>query len=267
MKHLFYPVLLGLGLAGCSQAAQEESATPPRLTPEFASPASSGTGTAAAAPGRSVIYHGELKLAVDNFEQAASQTDQLLREHAAYVGTAHETRSEGQHWQEMTIKVPPTEFMPLLQALGRLGRIESKDVTSADVTADVLEAGSRLRARQASESRYQLLRRQAKTPAEIQLLEEQARQARAEIAAAQVQLKDYGRQSTWASLTLRYYQVIAAAEITSPEPPAVPRLLAAFNRGWSVLVAVAVVLTTVWPLLLLGAAGGWLWRRRPHAAA
>ncbi|MCB2376645.1 DUF4349 domain-containing protein [Hymenobacter sp. BT635] len=262
MKHLLYPVLLGLALAGCSQAEQEESVIYPQAAADSSSPLSS-----AVAPGRpaetarSIIYHGELSLAVDNFEQVSGQVDRLLTEHGAFVSTAHETRADGQHRQEITIKVPPTQFMPLLQTLGKLGRIENKDISSSDVTADLLHVSNELKTKREAESRYAQLLKQAKTPAEIQRLEAQVSQVRAEITASEAQAKTWTGQSTWATLTLRYFQHIPAEEAAPPMPDAAPRFLAAFNRGWSLVVSVAVLLTNIWPLLVLGIGGSWLWRR------
>jgi hypothetical protein len=40
-----------------------------------------------------------------------------------------------------------------------------------------------------------------------------------------------------------------------------PRFLTAFYRGWSVVLGLVVVLTNLWPLLLLGAAVVWGVRR------
>ena len=38
----------------------------------------------------------------------------------------------------MTLQIPPRQFVALVSALGKLGHIENKDISSADITADVL---------------------------------------------------------------------------------------------------------------------------------
>ncbi|RZK19313.1 MAG: DUF4349 domain-containing protein, partial [Hymenobacter sp.] len=65
----------------------------------------------------------------------------------------------------------------------------------------------------------------------------------------------------WATLRLRYYQPLSATDTDEPLPAFGPQFQVAFNRGWSVIVEFAVVLTNIWPLLLLGSLGTWGWRR------
>ena len=280
MKRLIYPVLFGLGLAGCSQAKQEafpeSSAEIPvaqPLTPALPRPgaaAAAPTPAPAAAPAASpsIIYQGELNLAVDNFEQASAAIDRLLLKHRSYLSTAHETRTDGQHRQEMTLKVLPGEFLALVADLGQLGRIESKDVSSADVTADILQVASGLAARQATAARYQQLLTQATSPAEIRRLAEQERQVRQELAADQARLQQLGARSAWATLTLRYQQALPEAAPQVVAPVFAPQFLAAFYHGWSFLLSGLVVLTNLWPVLLAAglAFGATRWWRLRHPA-
>lgn len=263
MKHLIFPVLLGLGLVGCSQSANKEpldSTTNTTSTKQQAEVASERMPLVQP-PSRNVIYNGELDLAVDDFAQASAGIEALLQQHRAYLSTAHETRADGLHRQEMKIKVHPTEFSALVSALSKLGRIETKDVSSADVTADVLDAAATLSAMQRSDAKYQQLLTNVTNLAEIRRLEEQARQARLDVAAAQANLQQLGVRSAWATLTLRYYQVLPDAAPISPMADFTPRFWESFNRGWSLLLGLVIVLTNVWPLLLLGGAGAFAFRR------
>jgi len=201
---------------------------------------------------------------VDNFEQASASINRLLVQHGSYLSTAHEERANGQQRQEMTIKVPPTEFAALVAALGRLGHIENKDIASTDVTADLLQAATNLDAKQVAVAKQQQLA-SAANPAEARRLEEQTRQLRLDLAADQAKLQQLGARSTWATLTLRYYQVLPAPEPTAPLPTFAPQFLAAFYRGWSVVLSILVVLTNFWPLGLLGGVATWAvrrWRQR-----
>ena len=207
-------------------------------------------------------------MAVDDFEQASDNIDRLLLRHKSYLNTAHETRANGQHRQEMTLKVLPTEFTALVADLGKLGRIENKDISSADVTADMLQAATDIATKQATDTKYQQLLNQATNPAEVRHLEEQTRQLRLTLAADQARLQQLSARSTWATLTLRYFQVLP--EVTPPvvAPVFAPQFLAAFYHGWSFLLGVLVVLTNLWPLLLLGGLGlgAVRWWRLRHPA-
>jgi hypothetical protein len=295
MKYLIFSALLGLGLAGCSSAPQsstqamvDESPTattpPPTLTASTGSSltdttlaaTSVRTGTldtrlsspAASAP-RSVAYQGEMSLQVDNFEQATSRINQLLDQYGAYPSAAHETRANGQHYQEMTLKVPATDFLHVVAALAELGHIDNKDITATDVTAELVTLSTRVNARQATVTKNRQLLAQATSPAQLRQLEDQSRQLQAELAAdkARLQQLGLGTQGLWATLHLRYTQMVPTAEPSAPLPAFAPQFLASFNTGWAFILNVLIVVTNVWPLFLLGAIAWpvlrWWRRRRP----
>jgi hypothetical protein len=263
MKYLIFPVLFGLGLAGCSQANPEETVATTQETHQARQaldpvPASKPS---LPEPTSSMIYTGELNLAVDDFDQASARLNDLLLQHHAYLSTAHETRSNGQHRQEISLNVKPSNFLELVTALGKLGRIESKDISSADVTADVLATAAEVNEQATAQAKTDQQLAKAATPADRTRLAAAAQQQRAALAAAQARLQQLSSRSTWATLTLRYYQTLPSTEITAPELAFVPRFLEAFNRGWSFVLGVVVVLTNVWPLLVLAGIGTWGARR------
>lgn len=217
-----------------------------------------------------MVYRGELSLTVDNFEQTSATIDQLLATHHAYLDTAHESRTDSEHQQDMTIKVWPAEFTTLVAALGKLGRIDRKDITSADVTADLLDSSNALQTKQTSTTQLRALLAKTTGATPRRHLEEQLRQAQQEAEATQAHLQEARVQSRWAVLQLHFTQVLPATELPSPLPAFLPRWHTAFNDGCSVLFEIAIVLTTLWPLLLLGAIGAGAiryWRRRHPATA
>ena len=287
MKYLILPVLFGLGLAGCSQSAQKETAettavsTPdaaaaPELSPPLPAPAAaSAEGATArpeavahakAEPGHSVAYQAELNMEVENFDQATDRINALLDQHGAYLGTAHESRADGQRRQEMTLKVPPAQFIPLVAALGKLGHIETKDITSADITAEMLATAAHLAEQQAADDRLRQELTRATSPTEKTRLESQLRRQGVEAAGTQAQLQQFGDRAKWATLQLRYYQVLPLAAPAPPMPDFSPQFLTAFYRGWSVILGLLVLLTNLWPLLILAPAAWWglrRWRQHP----
>lgn len=291
MKFLIIPVLLGLGLAGCSQSksddtfAEAKQEHPVRRTPATAA-AALPTSTSApeandqagapeavaiakAQPGHSVAYQAELRMAVDDFDKATDRINTLLEQHGAYLGTAHETRADGQRRQEMTLQVPPRQIVPLVSALGKLGHIENKDIAAVDITADMLDNAAQLDKQQAAEALTRQQLAKVTNSAERARLESEAQRQRAETEATQAQLQKHGAQANWAALTLHYYQVLPTTEPTNPEPPVAPRFHQAFGWGWALLMELAIGLAYVWPVLLMAVLGAWglhRWRLRQAAA-
>jgi hypothetical protein len=287
MKRLILPALLGLALAGCSSSQDEASTDAPTQTiaseakspalppmpaaePEAAPVSAAATAAPVAKPARNIIYQGELELAVTDFNQATTRINHLLEQNDAYLGTAHETRADGQHSQEMTIKVPPGKFVDLVTALSQLGHVENKDVASSDVTADVLQTAKTLANKQVAAAKLQQQLAKTTNKDEAGRLQTQASQLQADLAADQAKLQQLGSRSTWATLQLRYHQPLAATDTDEPQPAFAPQFQVAFYRGWSVVMSIAVVLTNIWPLLVLSGLGAWgwrWWRLRPQIPA
>ncbi|MDQ2792971.1 MAG: DUF4349 domain-containing protein, partial [Bacteroidota bacterium] len=139
--------------------------------------------------GHSVAYQAELRMAVDDFDKATDRVNELLERHGAYLGTAHETRADGQRRQEMTLQVPPHQFVALVSALGKLGHIEAKDIAAADITADALATAARFGAQQANETQTRQQLARATSPAERARLEGEIRRQRVETETTQAQLQ------------------------------------------------------------------------------
>ncbi|QKG56631.1 DUF4349 domain-containing protein [Hymenobacter sp. BRD128] len=217
-----------------------------------------------------MAYQGEINLQVDNFEQATSSINQVLDQYGAYPSAAHQTRANGQHYQEMTLKVPATDFLHVVAALAKLGRIDTKDISSTDITAELVTLNTRVNAGQATAARYRQLLAKATSPAQLHQFEDQNRQVQAALAAdkARLQQLGLGTQELWATLHLRYTQTLPTTEPSTPLPAFAPQFLASFNNGWTFVLNILVVLTNLWPLLLLGAVV-WpvlRWWRRRHPA-
>lgn len=280
MKNLIFPVLIGLGLAGCSQSTKDKKGVAIAQFPATESPAERPPAPAKLpadlpqAPttpvDRTVVYEGKMELVVDHFERASASIDSLIKQHGAYLGTAHETRSDGRPHQQMTIKVHPEQFSLLVAALGRLGRVENKDVASADVTADILAASNALSEKQTVRAKYQQLLAKTTDPAQVQRLVEQEHQAQTDIVTAQNQLRQFGAQSKWATLSLYFYQLLPSPEPSERLPAFAPQFLESFTRGWAVVLGLLVLLTNLWPLVLFGGASAWglhRWRMRRQTPA
>ncbi|OON70250.1 DUF4349 domain-containing protein [Hymenobacter sp. CRA2] len=282
MKRLLYPALLGLALAGCAQAEKDDRAAAQETESSTVQPGS-GAATSYPSPAatsglpaqtagltqhpanRSVIYHGEMSLRVDDFEQATDRLEALLNRHGAVLGTAHETRANGQHQQNLTIKVKPEQFRALVSAIGKLGRIERKDVESSDVTADLLAARDSASAKQTAATRAR--QQAAATPGRSAELTTRAGQLQEAAEDARAIAKSLGVQTQWATLTLHLYQLVPDEETTEPLPAYGPQFAAAFVRGGSALLSTLVVLTNIWPLALLGGVSYWAMRRWRRVAS
>ncbi|MCA8830771.1 DUF4349 domain-containing protein [Hymenobacter pini] len=224
--------LLGLLLGSCAQ--HKEEATVAEETPQqlVVPPAANLPGVPLGRlwqTHRPVIYQADMRMRVTDFEAATVQLDTLLYQHGAYLAEAHEASDDGRHSQHLTIRVPSARFLPLTFALGRLGYVERKDISSRDLTSEQLQVRTQDTVTSVLSAHDKLL----------------------------------AEEATMGTLNLAYYQPVPAE--MGPQPLLAPRLQAGLRFGWHLLGEFVVALTYLWPLTLVLA--GWLtyrrWRRLP----
>ncbi|HEX8427545.1 DUF4349 domain-containing protein [Hymenobacter sp.] len=236
------------------------------------SPAQTITATAAPAATRKLIYHAEVRVKVDDLDQANARMDSLTRTYGAYVSDASETRQDGERQHQMKIRVVPSRFQAMLGSLNGLGTLVTKTLSTDDVTAEHADVSARLGTKRALEQRYIALLGQAKKVSDILEIEEKLAQVRGDIESTEGRLKTLNDQVAYSTITLNYFQEIT---LNAPDAPVISfssRLVQSFYDGWELLTGLVLALVTAWPLLLGGALGVWglrAWRqrRRQRAAA
>jgi hypothetical protein len=285
MKMYAWIVSLGLACVACSAPNQKSTAedkamevallqqapaeAPAALTTADAvgqaAPATPARATAAPAASRKLIYHAEVSMKVSDLGRANARIDSLTQAYGAYVSDAAETRQAGEWEHKMTIRVLPAQFSALLAGLNGLGTIESKTLSTDDVTAEHADVSARLRTKRALEQRYVALLSQAKKISDILEIEQQIGEVRGDIEATESRLKTLNDQVGYSTITLTYFQVIPLDTPDAPVLSFASRFTQAFYQGWELLTGMVLVLVTAWPLVVLGGAGFWVlraWRQR-----
>lgn len=271
---LFFALAVG-GQSGCSKAAKEPAASdtamlnappPPPQVPapagDAASPAPPQPRSAQVPAARLLVYHAEVRLKTDAMARAAARLDSLVRRSGGYLSAAAETRADGEWRQETTIRVPPAQFQALLGGLASLGTIEEKKLSTDDVTAEHADVAARLAAKRAVERQYTALLSRAQKIKDILDIEAKLGEAREEIEATESRLKTLNDEVAFSTITLTLYQPLPQAVPDAPVVSLGSRVVEAFYDGWQLLTSLLVGAINLWPVLLLGAGGWWLWRRR-----
>lgn len=267
------PLLLLLGACGRKHEVAQAEVTADMMAPypsadaavSEAPDAEESARAVMPAASRKIIYHATVRVKVDDLVRANTRMDSLTRTFGAFVSEAAETREDGQWEHKMTIRVLPNLFPTLLNKLNGLGTLESKELTTDDVTAEHADVAARLRTKRALEQRYAALLGQAKKVSEILEIEEKLGEVRGDIEATESKLKTLNDQVAYSTITLTYYQLLT---LNTPDTPVISfgsRLVEAFYNGWKLLTSLVLALVTAWPLLLGGSMAVWglrAWRMR-----
>ena len=218
---------------------------------------------------RLLIYHADLRLKVQNLSRASTSLDSLVRRHGGYVSGATEVREETEWRQAMTIRVLPSHFQPLMAALRGVGTVESKKLTTDDVTAEHADVAARLRTKRTVEQRYVALLARARKISEVLEIESKIGEVREEIESTESRLKTLNDEVAYSTIALTCYQPVAQPVHDAPVLSFAGRLVDSFYTGWSFLTSFLLGMVAIWPFLLLGGFA-WLalrrWRRTVRQA-
>ena len=263
-------VVAGAGVAGCSgrtDRSATSSATSNASAAQAAGRASGGAANQAAplAAGveRQVISTATLRIEVADVGGATTRAGQLAVEAGGFVAGSEESGASDERRARVTLKVPGDRFDRLVVSIAGLGDVQSKQVSTEDVTEQVVDLDARLRAARAGADRLQQLIARAATVTEVVGVEAELARRTAEIESLEGRLRVLSDKVDLATVTLA---------LSPPQTPAdgeLPGFLSGFRGGWRALRATAVLgsaaigalLPWLVPLALLGFASRLSWRR------
>jgi hypothetical protein len=211
---------------------------------------------------RLLIYHADVRIKTTSMAQAAARLDSLVRQSGGYLSAATETRADGEWRQETTIRVLPRQFQALLNGLAGLGTVEEKKLSTDDVTAEHADVAARLVSKRAVERQYTALLSKAQKIKDILEIEAKLGEVREEIEATESRLKTLNDEVAYSTITLTLYQPILQSVPDAPVVSLGSRTVEAFYGGWELFTSLLIGVVQFWPLVLLGAGGWWLFRRK-----
>ena len=279
---LVLPALLLVAACGGTGAASDNAATPmgEARSGQAASASSAGSGggpTRLSARGpahgrpatmqRAVISRGELELQARDVARARDDVLRLLHRWDGQV--SHEETGADPHGRmtsvSLELRVPSADFDTAMTELAGVARTVHQQISSEDVTTQVIDVNARVRAKEDALRRIEALLAHARNLGQIIAIE-------TDLGNRQAELDSLKQQQAW----LRDQTSLSTIDmsIDRTAPPVHHRhqaqgLLAGLATGWHALVATAVALLTVVGValpfvLVLGVVVVplWVWWRR-----
>lgn len=135
-------------------------------------------------------------------------------------------------------------------------------VKPQDVSEEYVDVTTRLATKKEVRDRYvEILRSKAKTVKEVLDAEEKIRVIQEEIEAAEGRLKYLNNRTTMSTITLNIYEELEANATTVYKKSYFSKLKESFSTAWDTVENLSLGLVAIWPLLILGGLGIFLWRR------
>jgi Domain of unknown function (DUF4349) len=207
---------------------------------------------------RKLIKNGALVFKVNDLGEAKKQIDKLIKEANGYPSTETQTNYDERLQYTLTVRVPANSFDEFINNVLKLAdKVESKNITTEDVTEQFIDIEARLKTKKELETRFREILKQAKTVEEILSIETQLSNVRTEIESAEGKLNYLKSQIAMSTLTITYYEVIGTDFGFGS------KFVHSLREGWDNLLLFLIGLTSIWPFVLaLVGAGFWFWRRR-----
>lgn len=248
----------GAELAGDDSAAGE-SATGEALA----------AGAQVAGEGRDVIYTAELVVRVDDVEAASRSARDLVAASGGYVAQ-QSADLEGRTDASITLRVPPGGFDGLIDDLAALGEVLQRNLSTRDVTDQVVDLERRIDNAKVSAERLRQLLAEADGVPNVLAIEAELTKRETEIEVMTGQLQVVRDQVDLSTLTVRFTEVSETAPKVNDDLPGFVRSFKAgavtvANIGLGLLAVVGFLL----PFLPFAALGWFGWRlyRRRHPKA
>ena len=93
---------------------------------------------------RSIIHTGDITVRVPDVNQKAAQAEALAAGAGGYVGGDDRQIDAGQSTATLTLRVSADRFDATLNAIALLGKEQSRNVSTQDVTSQVIDIAARL---------------------------------------------------------------------------------------------------------------------------
>lgn len=103
---------------------------------------------------RKVIYTANVRLTVKDYKQIRAQLEQLVKKHQGYLVNSSESKTNEYQSGNFTYRVPQAEFDAFLKEIQKLDASSPEiNIQGTDVTEEMVDLESRLKAKQAMEKR------------------------------------------------------------------------------------------------------------------
>ena len=214
---------------------------------------------------KKIIKNASLTIEVKDYKVYSAALNSLVKRFGGYISNEQETQSQERLENKVKIKVPVAQFQDLMTALNNSGeKVNDKQVSSEDVTTEVVDTKSRVEAKKKIRQRYIDFLQQAKSMADILSIQQEINGVQEEIEMAEGRVEYLNHSAAYSTVDLYYFQQLTAPLPRDGSPTFGNKIAEAFRGGWEVLKDILVVIITVWPLWLASIIALIIYKKKKH---
>lgn len=195
-------------------------------------------------PDRQVIRNADLTIRVEDVRSSVGQVNAITSSVGGRTSQQSVTTEGESVYASLTLRVPAASLDEVLGRLGGLGDVQSVNITTEDVTTQVVDLDARIKALQASVDRLEELLAQATSAADLVEIERELSARQAELDSLVAQRAAFADAVALSTVSVWLSPASEAAEFTPPG------FLAGLESGWNALRSVIATLITALGFLL-----------------
>lgn len=207
---------------------------------------------------KKVIKTGGLSYRVQSTKEEYNRLNGLLEKYEAYISSENENKGYDRVNYNVSIKVPPQNFDPLIADITKDKKLDNRWVNTDDVTERYYDLQSRIENKKKLEERYLEILKQANKISDILEVERNLNQVRSEIESLQGQFKLLNHRINFSTIDISFYELIPYELDQEQRPGFGTRLLNAMSAGWQGFQTFIVYLLALWPFGLLALGVVWV---------
>lgn len=209
-----------------------------------------------------IIKTANVVLELNDYTTYNQTIHNSTKRYGAYIASEQQTEKFGKLENSLSIKVPVDQFEPMMNALPADGvKVIEKNITSEDVTGEVVDTRARTEAKKQVRDRYLDLLKQAKNMKDILEVQNEINNIQQDIEAGTGRVNYLVHQAAYSTINLTYYQFLPGSKTPDDNPSFFDKVTAAFGNGLSIISGFILLMITFWPFVIAGALAWLIFRK------
>lgn len=198
-------------------------------------------------PQRKLIKNAVLSFETDSMELRKQLIDRAVEQFGGYIANEEHYASYDRENVAVTVRVPGAHFDEFVKmATQGVGTYESRAVSVNDVTEEYIDVAARIETKKELKKRFVKLLDRAESIKKIFEIEREISALQEEIESFESRLIKLSSMVAFSTVTITYYKLLPE-EIVVQENAFVK----AFGQGWDAVVLFLIVLTNLWPFIII----------------
>ncbi|WP_199733563.1 DUF4349 domain-containing protein [Micromonospora sp. BL4] len=198
---------------------------------------------------RAIIYTGTMRVQVDDVDAAAREVTAAVTRAGGFIGGDQRRSAEADAVAELQLRVPAAKFAGVVDEIAKLGKQESREISTQDVTEETVDLDARIASQRARVDSARRLLARATSIADLVSLENELGRREADLASLEAKKRRLADLTALSTITVS----LAGPAAKAAEEKTETGFLYGLKGGWKAFVASLAVLLTV-----LGALLPWL---------